>query len=149
MEGLVAAVRMAVAALAAGVQVAIPASSPYGLLYSCSGADQCCYVSPYIFAAHGTGGVTRRKLQTPGTAEEHKRQETPTINPNDHQPAQLTDHAPDAIDKAARESRRITQISTAAVNAFSTATSSHQHPHPTGSSPDPLSQCSPLRRQAG
>ena len=29
--------------------------------------------------------VTRRKLQTPGTAEEHNRQETPTINPN-HQP---------------------------------------------------------------
>ena len=27
------------------------------------------------------GGVTRRKLQTPGIAEEHKRQETPTINP--------------------------------------------------------------------
>ena len=26
-------------------------------------------------------GVTRRKLQTPGNAEEHKRQETPTINP--------------------------------------------------------------------
>ena len=31
----------------------------------------------------GTDGlcVTRRKLQTPGNAEEHKRQETPTINP--------------------------------------------------------------------
>ena len=28
-------------------------------------------------------GVTRRKLQTPGTAEEHKRQETPTVNPID------------------------------------------------------------------
>ena len=26
-------------------------------------------------------GVTRRNLQTPGNAEEHKRQETPTINP--------------------------------------------------------------------
>ena len=25
--------------------------------------------------------VTRRQLQTPGTAEEHKRQGTPTINP--------------------------------------------------------------------
>ena len=33
--------------------------------------------------------VTRRKLQTPGTAEEHKRQETPAINPNDRQPTQL------------------------------------------------------------
>ena len=29
----------------------------------------------------GINGVTRRKLQTPGIAEEHKRQETPTINP--------------------------------------------------------------------
>ena len=28
-----------------------------------------------------TLGVTRRKLQTPGHAEEHKRPETPTINP--------------------------------------------------------------------
>ena len=27
------------------------------------------------------GCVTRRNLQTPGNAEEHKRQETPTINP--------------------------------------------------------------------
>ena len=27
-----------------------------------------------------SGCVTRRKLQTPGNAEEHKRQETPTIN---------------------------------------------------------------------
>ena len=30
--------------------------------------------------------VTRRKLQTPGPAEEYKRQETPTIDPNDRQP---------------------------------------------------------------
>ena len=37
--------------------------------------------------------VTRRKLQTPGTVEEHKRQETPTISPNDRQPTQLTDQA--------------------------------------------------------
>ena len=32
--------------------------------------------------------VTWRTLQTPGTAEENKRQETPTTNPNDRQPAQ-------------------------------------------------------------
>ena len=89
--------------------------------------------------------VTRRKLQTPGTAEEHKRQETPTINPNDRQPTQLTDQAPSTIERAARDSRRITQISTAAVHAFSTATTRHHHPHPTGSSPDPLSQRSFLR----
>ena len=76
--------------------------------------------------------VTRRKLQTPGTAEEHKGQETPTINPNDRQPTQLTDQAPGNIQRAARESRHTTPIST--------ATTRHQYPHATGSSPDPLSQ---------
>ena len=78
-----------------------------------------------IHSADETGRsmrVTRRKLQTPGTAEEHKTQETPTINPNDRQPTQLTDEAPSTIERAARESRRITPISTAAVHAFSTAT---------------------------
>ena len=84
--------------------------------------------------------VTRRKLQTPGTVEEHKRQETPTINPNDRQPTQLTDQAPGTIERAARESRHTTPISTAAVHAFSTTTTRHQHPHATGTSPDPLSQ---------
>ena len=34
--------------------------------------ERCCVTS-------GCSRVTRRKLQTPGTAEEHKRQETPTI----------------------------------------------------------------------
>ena len=48
-------------------------------------------------------GVTRRKLQTPGTAEEHKRQERPTINPIDRQPTHLTDQAPCTIERAARE----------------------------------------------
>ena len=41
----------------------------------------------HLFARHfhlaEMARVTRRKLQTPGTAEEHKRQETPTINPID------------------------------------------------------------------
>ena len=68
------------------------------------------------------GCVKQRKLQMPGTANEHKRQETPTINPIDHQPTQLTDQAPSTIERAARESKRITQSSTAAVHAFSTAT---------------------------
>ena len=39
---------------------------------------------------HALMGVTRRELQTPGTAEEHNRQETPTVNPNDHRPTKLT-----------------------------------------------------------
>ena len=30
---------------------------------------------------HSSISVTRRNLQTPGNAEEHKRQETPTITP--------------------------------------------------------------------
>ena len=91
--------------------------------------------------------VSRRKHQSPGTAEEHRRQETPTINPNDHQPTQLTDQAPGTIERAARESRHTTPISTAAVHAFSTATT--RYPHATGSSLDPLSQRSPLRSTGG
>ena len=93
--------------------------------------------------------VTRRKPQTPGTAEEHQRQETPTISPNDRQPAQLTDQAPGTIYRAAQESRRTTSTSTAAVHASSTATNRHHHPHPTGSPPDPPSQRSPLRSTDG
>ena len=42
----------------------------------------------------------------------------------------------------------IIPISTAAGHAFSTATSRHHHPHPTASSPDPISQRSPLRSTA-
>ena len=45
--------------------------------------------------------VTRRKLQTPGSAEEPKRQETPTKNPNDRRSAQLTYKAPGTIERAA------------------------------------------------
>ena len=33
----------------------------------------------------------------------NKRQETPTIKPNDHQPTQLTDQAPSSIERAPRE----------------------------------------------
>ena len=54
--------------------------------------------------------VTRRKLQTPGTAEEHNRQEAPTINPIDHQPTHLTDQAPSTIKRAARETHNTTQF---------------------------------------
>ena len=93
--------------------------------------------------------VNRRKLKTPGTAEEHKRRETPTVNPNDRQPAQLTDQAPGTVERAAEESRRTTPTSTAAMHASSTATTRHHYPHPTGSSPDPLSQRSPLRSTGG
>ena len=43
-----------------------------------------CLVAACTMHGGVVGGfvcVTRRKLQTPGIAEEHKRQETPTINP--------------------------------------------------------------------
>ena len=53
-------------------------------------------------------GVTRRQFETPGTAEEHKRQETPTINSNDRQPTQVTDQAPGTIERAVRDSRHTT-----------------------------------------
>ena len=55
--------------------------------------------------------VTRRKLQTPGNAEEHKRKETPTINPINRQTSQ-TKHQ--ALPKG-KPGRRITPINTAAV----------------------------------
>ena len=58
-------------------------------------------------------GVTRRKPQTLGTSKEHRRQETPSINPNDLQSAQLTDQAPGTIERAAQVSKRITPTSTA------------------------------------
>jgi hypothetical protein len=56
-----------------------------------------------VVAEANLDGVARRKLQTLGTAEEHKRQETHTINPNDRQPTQLTDHAPGTVERATRE----------------------------------------------
>ena len=87
--------------------------------------------------------VTRRKLQTPGTAEEHKRHETPTIKPIDRQPIHLTDHAPSTIERAAQETHNSKSHSSRA--RFSTATTRHHHRLPTGSSPDPHSQRSPLR----
>ena len=45
--------------------------------------------------------VTRRKLQTPGNAEEHNRKETPTINPINRQ--NLTDQAPSTTERKAWE----------------------------------------------
>ena len=50
-----------------------------------------------LFSEPANACVTRRKLQTPGTAEEHQRQDTPTISPNDRQPAQLRDQAPGTL----------------------------------------------------
>ena len=71
------------------------------------------------------------------------------MNPNNSQTAHLTYQAPGTIERAAQESRRLTPTSTAAVHASSTATTRHHFVHPTGSSPDPLSQRSPLRSTGG
>ena len=78
-------------------------------------------------------GVTRTR---PGTAEGHRRQRTPTINTDDRQPAQLTDQAPGTIERAAQEPSRTTPTRT--------ATSRHHYVHTAGSTPDLLSQRSPL-----
>ena len=57
--------------------------------WSCAGVD-IKHKSSYV--------LHRRKLQTPGTAEAHKRQAAPTINQNNRQPAHLTDQAPGSIE---------------------------------------------------
>ena len=61
--------------------------------------------------------VTRREFRTPGTAVEHNKQATPTINSNDRPPAHLTDHAQGTVERAAQEFRRITPAGTATVHA--------------------------------
>ena len=53
-----------------------------------------CWLLVTLSGHAAASGVTQRKLQTPGTAEEHKRQETPTTNAIDRQPTNLTDQAP-------------------------------------------------------
>ena len=65
-----------------------------------------------------------------------KDRKQPKIYPNDHQPTQHTDQAPGAVERAARESRRLTPISTVAVRAFSVATTRAYHLHPIRSSPN-------------
>ena len=89
--------------------------------------------------------VAPGKPQTLGTAKEHKRQGTPTINTNVCQSAQLTDQAPGTIERAAQEPSRITPTSTAALHASSTATSPHYYAHPAGSPRDHHSKRSPMR----
>ena len=87
--------------------------------------------------------VTWRKLQTPGTAEEHKRHLQSTQTTVNRHNAQTKHLAISKGQSGGQDTR--TPISTAAVYAFSTATTRHHYPHPTGSSLDPLSQRSPLR----
>ena len=95
-----------------------------------------------ILSGNETGDecVTRRKLQTPDNAEEHNRQETPTINPigptdKPHRPS-TKHYRKDSLGDAQHQHSSRARFST---------TTHHQHPHPTGSSPDLFSQRSPLR----
>ena len=88
--------------------------------------------------------VTWRMLQNPGTAKEYKRQQTPTIDTNDRQLAQLTDQAPGTIKRAAQGPSCTTPSSTVATHA------SHLHcAHPARSSPDPLCQRGPMQSTGG
>ena len=45
-----------------------------------------------VWHTESRDGVTRRNFQTPGTTEEHKRQETPTFNPIDCRLTSQTKH---------------------------------------------------------
>ena len=88
------------------------------------------------------GYATQRKLQMHGTAEETGNTDNQPIQPSTgttHRPS--TRHYRKPL-RAAQETRRLTPTSTAAVHAPSTATTRHHYPHPTGSSPDLLCQCS-------
>ena len=81
--------------------------------------------------------MTRRKLQTPGNAEEHLK------STQSAQLTNLTDQAPSTTEGTARETHNTNYHSSRA--RLSTTTTHHRHPHPTGSSPDLFSQRSPLR----
>ena len=59
---------------AGGVGAAEGGRAGWAVLVGMSVAQGCCSCC-----------FIRRKVQTPGTAREHKKQIIPTINPNDHQ----------------------------------------------------------------
>ena len=80
--------------------------------------------------------VTRRQLQT--TNRKHLQSTRTTVNQHNSQTKHLS------LSKRQPGSQE-TPISTAAAHAFSTGTTRHHYPHPTGSSPDSRSQRSPLR----
>ena len=86
--------------------------------------------------SHGEGS---KRLASPRNTKDRKHlQSTQSA-----QPTHLTDQAPSTTERTARETHNINYHSSRA--RFSTATTHHHHPHPTGSSPKPFSQRSPLR----
>ena len=84
------------------------------------------------------GEISKRLALARNTEDRKHLQSTQSARP-----AHLTDQAPSTIERTARETHNTNQHSSRA--RFSTTTTHHHHPHPTGSSPDPLSQRSPLR----
>ena len=89
-------VKFKVAAWLTDPPIWIPSSAVAGLAILVL-EDAVCEVGRKGVYYTNRSGVTRRKLQTPGTAAEPKRQETPTINTNDRQPTQPTDQAPSTV----------------------------------------------------
>ena len=110
---------------------------------------KCMFRERMLFCSSTVHHNYTEKAPNTWHPKEHKIQGAPTINTNDSQQAQLTDQAPGTIERAAQGSSRITPSIAAAVHASSTATSRHHHAHAAGSSPDPLSQRSPLRSAGG
>ena len=86
-------------------------------------------------------------MALPRTTKDRNYLQSTQTTVNQH--TDITDQAPGTMERAAQESRRLTPISTAAVHASSTATTRHHNLHPTGSTPNPLSQRRPLRNTGG
>ena len=84
-------------------------------------------------------GESSKRLVTPRNTKDKKHlQSTQSA-----QPTNFTDQAPSTTERTARETHNTSQHSSHA--RISTTTTHHQHPHPTGSSPDFFSQRSPLQ----
>ena len=91
----------------------------------------------HSFVLHGESS---KRLAPPRNTKDRKHLQSTQLTVDRHN--SQTKHQ--ALSKG-QPGGRITPINIAAVHAFSTATTRHHHPHPTGSSPDPLSQHRQLR----
>ena len=88
-----------------------------------------CDLSLVCYTERATNAWNRQGTQKTGNI--HNQPKRQSI-------AQLTDQAPGTIERAAQESSRIPQTSTATAHASSTAASSHHYARRAGSSPHPL-----------
>ena len=94
------------------------------------------HTTPYVLSV--LHGESSKRLAPPRNTKDRKNLQSTQST----RPTRLTDQAPSTIERTARETHNTNQHSSRA--RFSTTTTHHHHPHP-GSSPDPLSQRSPLR----